>query len=123
MVGLDNPSSHMDRLRRGHGLLSWSLELGLGRRGDAVCATGARRRPYATYCRILSGADCDDGGYGVGVGCGGVGGHEVFSPCEGLGWGGVNVSQPVVKSMVSHLNEKSRKEPGIFESVGFFRQH
>lgn len=81
-LGLHNPAGDLARLHRGHGLMFRSVELGVGCRGNALCAAGAGRRSDAADCGVLSCVDGLDGGYGLGLGDCGVGGDEVFSTRE-----------------------------------------
>lgn len=80
----------MDRGGGGHGVVPGGVELGVGRGRDAVRAAGAGGRSDVADCGVLSRADHPHGRDGVGVGCGGVGGDEVFSACDdggGVVWG------------------------------------
>lgn len=83
MVGLGGPNSDLGGLCYWHGLLSGCLELGLGRRDHAVRASGVGGRSDAAYSGLLSGLDHTDERYGVGMGCGRLGGHEIFPACKG----------------------------------------
>lgn len=85
MVGVDHPDGDLDRVRRGDGQLLRRLELGVGRRRDALRAARAGGRPDPAHRRVLPGADHLDGGHVVGVGGGCVGRDEVFQACEYFG--------------------------------------
>ncbi|KAG7288817.1 hypothetical protein NEMBOFW57_005176 [Staphylotrichum longicolle] len=60
------------------GVWSWAWD-----GDDAIRAARAGRRSHAADCGLLPGADDPDGGHGLGLGGGGMGGNEVFPACTG----------------------------------------
>jgi hypothetical protein len=82
VLGIRYLDNYVVGFRRGYGQLLRRLELGMGCWREAGDAARARRRPDSTHCRLLSRATGADVYHGVGVGCGGLGGDEVFQTCR-----------------------------------------
>lgn len=78
VVGVGGANRDVGRLRDGHGFVLGGVELGVGRRDHALCAARTGGRPDASHCRVLPGVNPLDGRYGVGMGCGSMGRHEIL---------------------------------------------